>query len=192
MGNSQYVIALSATTWLTVSNGNGWTGTWRTTTAGRVNGVPSPSAWQKVYNFEHIHGSFQPTYVDGVLYMPGLWNPDPASLNQQMGGVLRSADMGNTWQASYTTNAFAYMSNVAATASRLYTFNYDQGGGPVSNCASAPRGNSPVWIQYTCPAGMSGYLPPYSSATSFDGANNRGVLVLGVGLDIWRLVESPR
>jgi hypothetical protein len=190
MGNSQYVIALDATTWLTVSNGNGWTGTWRTTTAGLVNAVPSPTAWEKVYNFEHIHGSFQPTYVDGALYMPGLWNPDPATLNQQMGGVLRSTDKGKTWQASYTTNAFSYMANTVATASRLYAFNYADGQ-PPSNCASAPRGSSPVWTSYPCPAGMTGYLPPYSSASTHDSAGKRSMVVLGIGQDIWRLVESP-
>jgi len=192
MGNSEYVIALDATTWITVSNGNGWTGTWRTTTAGRVNGVTNPAAWEKVYNFEHIHGSFQPTYVDGALYMPGLWNPDPATLNQQMGGVLRSTDKGKTWQPSYTTNAFSYMANTVATPSRLYTMNYDQAGGQPNNCASAPRTNPPVWAAYPCPTGMAGYLPPYSSAATYDSAGKRALVVLGVGLDIWRLVESAK
>ena len=56
-GEGHYVAFVDSNTWLAVSIAFGPAGgTWRTTTAGRVNGVPDPAAWTKVADIYHNHG----------------------------------------------------------------------------------------------------------------------------------------
>jgi hypothetical protein len=180
MGDSHYIVALDESTWLAIAQGSDhMNGIWRTTTAGRVEGVVSPDAWEKVDPHEHLHGAFQ-GFVDprsGSVYMPGR------------AGIRRSDDRGATWDWELhhvpgETFAPAWVSNITATDRYLYASNLFD---PL--LYRGPRDGDGEWEIYApTPEAMTTGPAPFGYATSFDGRH--WIIVLGAaGSGIWRYVE---
>ncbi|HZX93216.1 MAG TPA: hypothetical protein VFE90_01780 [Myxococcales bacterium] len=174
-GQGHYIYFIDSNTWLVNSIAFGATGgTFRTTTAGRKNGVPDPTAWTKVLDAYHTHGGAQ-SFVDpqnGVIYSPSV------------GGMWRSEDHGATWAKVYGQD----MSSVFATPNYLYGTNYYLNGTASVYYVRSPRGDGKTWTQYTNPTGMGGW-GPFWGGVSYDGShwvmvtpnNNSG---------LWRYIEA--
>jgi len=182
-GDSHYVYATDPNTWILVAGRSG-PGTYRTTTAGRVNGVISEAAWTQVNNFTHSHGSFTP-FIDkknDVLYFPGE-NDFPVQ------GVRRSADHGATWVSIYDKSPVGML---IGTGSHMYASWL--GGNSV---LSGAIGDTPNFMS-SMPAGFTGSVPPYGAATSFDGHHwvaivaqyltSQNNMATGNG-ELWRYIE---
>lgn len=173
IGQSHYMIIVDASTWLTIAqDSGGLDGVWKTSTAGRVGGVPSTAAWRRVDAHEHMHGAFQ-GYVDpanGTIYLPGFH------------GIRRSTDRGETWSWSYQTGSYA--TNLIATGSFIYS-NYFYG----PDLRRSARSDGTSFTTYTTvPAGMTTGSAPLGSAASFNGTN--WVIVSShQATGIWRYVE---
>ncbi len=172
IGNSHYLVALDASTWVVIAQDNsGANGIWKTTTAGRVSGAVSTSAWKNVDTLEHPHGSFQ-AYVDpavGTMYFPGR------------GGIKRSDDHGDTWKFVQTNSG--YTSSIAASAKYFYS-SFREG----PTLLRADRSDDMTWASYgDTPATLLG-PPPLGTALSYDGQH--WIMVMGGGLSgLWRYVE---
>jgi hypothetical protein len=186
-GDSHYVYAVDATTWVLIA-GWGGPGIYRTTTAGRVNGVISESAWTQVSTFTHAHGSFTPWFdaKGGSLYFPG-------SGVFPIQGIQQSSDGGATWTSVFSKTPVGW---VVGTQKWMYA---SELGGPdvLRATTSAPS----QWTAQAPAPGPDwwGEFPPYGVATSFDGQhsiivaaaydqtmNNGPPMVNG---DIWRYIE---
>ncbi len=185
-GDSHYIYAVDATTWLLIA-GWGGPGIYRTTTAGRVNGQISEAAWTQVGNFTHHHGSFTPWRdpTSGALYFP-------VNGTFPIQGVRRSIDKGATWTVVYDK---ANVGAVVGTANTLYVFPFGS-----TNVLKAPLSNPSMLTPLDpAPGGdYDGVIPPYGLAASFDG--QRSVIlaamywqrtngVLTANGEIWRYVE---
>jgi hypothetical protein len=184
-GDSHYVYAIDPQTWVLIS-GWGGPGTYRTTTAGRLNGTISQSAWTQVSTFTHQHGSFTPWFdaANGDLYFPGN-GVFPIQ------GVQKSHDGGATWASIYSASGVGAL---VATKKTLYAT--DLGGGvlsaPLTATSTLAAAMPPVTLAWGGP-------PPYGAASSFDGqhsivvvasyavsVNNGPVTANG---DVWRYIE---
>jgi hypothetical protein len=170
IGQSHYMVVLDPTTWLSVAQDS--SGVWKTSTGGRIGGVPNTAAWKRVDFMEHFHGSFQ-AFVDtsnNSIYVPGLH------------GIRKSIDRGETWSWAHQNSG--YLSNVVATGNYIYT---DYVFGP--DLRRAPRSTGSGFVSYTTtPSAMREGTGPYGAAASFNGSN--WVIVAGhQTYGIWRLVE---
>lgn len=167
MGASHYMVIVDAETWLAVSED---TGIFKTSTAGRVNGRPSPSAWKKVDDMPHYHGSMQAQIVNGVIYIPGN------------GGIKRSTDKGDTWEYVYQSD---WMSGVVATGRFLYA---DYMLGP--NLLRSPINDGENWTKYCeTPSQLDNGSNDYGLAAATDG--QRWYIVSGnFTAGLWRYVEE--
>ncbi|MDX2055806.1 MAG: hypothetical protein SFV15_25610 [Polyangiaceae bacterium] len=140
------MIIVDAQTWLLVAQDDfdsSQRGIWRTTTAGRKDGVISPDAWIDVHAMPHFHGSMSNVIVDGVIYLAGR------------DGILRSRDRGATW--TNVCSSCGYMSGLVATNTYLYAdfMLADQQSGAVK-LLRARRDADTQWDTYTNrPAGLS-------------------------------------
>jgi hypothetical protein len=176
-GQSNYAMAIDKDIWIVVGQWQSNTqGTWRTTTAGRLNGAISTAAWTQVSHCEHGHGCWQ-GYVDPTT--KAVYNTGTAGTSY---GVFRSLDSGATWENVYAGDA----SHLVATEQYLYS---DYLLGP--NLKRAPRANPTAWSSYgAAPSGMTGELGPGTSthAAATDGSNWY-VLAAMNGGGIWRFVE---
>jgi hypothetical protein len=185
-GNSHYVIPISGTTWGVISQG-GTGGLWLTTTAGRTGGTAgekyrdgtiSTSAWTKVGNYEHVHGSYQDRVLpDGRIFIAA-----------DTTGAL-STDQGATWQ---TITGSPHMSNMMVTDSYIYT-NYAFG----ADMARAPLDNPfGTWETNWVPP-PNGYLAggsPYGAAASYNASADRWILIASSwkGIPLMKYVEPPQ
>jgi hypothetical protein len=172
-GASQYVIPVDKDVWITVAQmHDGKNGTWKTSTAGRVNGAVSTSAWKLVDPFEHLHASFQ-FYIDpmsGTIYAPGY------------GGIRSSKDKGETWTWAHRVGD--YYSNVIGTPRYLYGSNLY---GP--KLIRASKSNDTAWASYTTqPAALTQGPPPFGTTAVFDGMH-WVVVMTAEKKGIWRYVE---
>jgi hypothetical protein len=150
---------------------------WRTTSAGRIDGVVTPAAWSRIDPHEHLHGSFQGLVDprDGIVYMPGR------------AGIKRSADRGDTWEWELhyvpgETYSPEWVSNIVATDRYLYASNLFD---PL--LYRGVRGGE--WELYApTPDAMDQGPGVFGCASSFDGTH--WVLVMGAaGSGMWRYVE---
>jgi hypothetical protein len=187
-GDSHYVYAIDAKTWVLIA-GWGGPGIYRTTTAGRVNGVISESAWTQVSTFTHEHGSFTP-WLDtktNELYFPG-GGVFPIQ------GIQRSGDGGATWTSVFSNAPTGW---VVGTQKWLYA---SEAGGPdVLRALPSDLTQWPAMTPAPGPAWLGG-LPPYGVVTTFDGQHSiivsaayaQSPMVNGmptVNGDIWRYIE---
>lgn len=197
VGTSHYVIPIGATTWAVIAQDNGGkNGIWRTTTAGRTGGTAgakfrdgtiSTSAWMKVDDIEHVHGSHQNVVAkDGTIYVTGWTNG------------ARSTDGGATF-TKFTNGSWApplqyqqsTMSNLAITDRYIYT-NYMLS----PTLARAPLDN-PIgaanWDVAYCetPAAMTDGGSPFGSRASYNATAGRWVILAGSSTGIWKYVEAP-
>lgn len=197
VGTSHYVIPISGTTWAVIAQANnGQNGIWRTTTAGRTGGTAgakfrdgtiSASAWTKVDDLEHVHGSHQNVVrPDGTIYVTGWTNG------------ARSTDHGATFQ-KFTTGNWAdphqfeqsVMSNLAVTDRFVYT-NYMLQPTLARAPVSSPIGEAQWNIGYcTTPAGMTQGGSPFGSNASYNATSGRWVILAGTPNGIWKYVEAP-
>jgi hypothetical protein len=167
-GSSDYPVVIDSQTWLIVNEEDA---VWRTTTAGRVNGVVSPDAWTRVSSAGHTHGSFQAFVTPEAIYIPGK------------GGIFRSTDKGATWDNVYDVGQ-NFMDSVIGTERYLYANAFYA---PELKRASADTGSD--WEDYTdLPGGMGQGPAPHGAATSFDGSN-WVVITANDDSGIWRYVE---
>jgi hypothetical protein len=186
-GDSQYVYAVDANTWVLIS-GYGGPGTYRTTTAGRVNGAISESAWSPVSTFTHEHGSFTPWHdaATGDLYFPG-GGVFPIQ------GVQTSHDDGATWTSVYSASPIG---GLVATRKSMFAFEFGD-----STLLSTPLTDTTMLADVTPPPIASwGGVPPYGVASSSDGQHsviiaaaydqqtNNGPPIVTNG-DVWRYIE---
>jgi hypothetical protein len=179
-GDSHYVYAVDATTWILVA-GWGGPGTYRTTTAGRnANGQISESAWTKVDDMTHSHGSFTPWYdaANQHLYFPceGVF---------PLQGIRRTSDGGATWDNVYETTPVGML---VGTKDWLYAGRL--GSATILRSAVAAT----LELSPMRPVeGFLGNVPPYGVASSFDG--ERWVILAATYMrddangEIWRYVE---
>jgi hypothetical protein len=198
VGTSHYVIPISGTTWAVIAQSNdGRNGIWRRTTAGRVGGTEamsyrdgtiSTSAWTRVHDLEHAHGSHQNRILgDGTILVTGWTN----------GAV--STDRGATW-TNFTEGSWAgdhmfessQMTNLATTDRYVYT-----------NFLSSPTlARAPLdalvgaenWDVEYCerPEGFEVGGAPFGMASSFSAGTDRWVIVAGAyDGTIWKYVEPP-
>lgn len=180
MGTSHYVIPVSGTTWVVISQEEG-PGMWRTTTAGRVGGTAeqkfrdgtiSPEAWTQVDPHSHFHGSHQSIFLDGAWYVPGITS------------MKKSTDDGATWQ--FVVEHFN-ISEVTATDKYFYG---SWGGDP--SLSRAPRDDESAWIANFVekPAGMGSGTSPYAMSSGFDPDSGHWVVLMGsYDTGLWRYVE---
>jgi hypothetical protein len=141
-GVSHYVTILDSTTWLCVGQDPG--PVWRTTTAGRVNGVPSFSAWTNVLGHGHLHGGWEPCVdtTNHAIYFALI-----------AGGLWRSGDNGVTWKNEYdgTPNNQWVGCSVTMVGQDLWA---DIGASYGINFIRASRSDPTTWTPQTPPAGM--------------------------------------
>lgn len=149
-GDSHYVYAIDAVTWLIIAGESTGGGLRRTTTAGRVDGKISEDAWTQVDDLEHLHGAFTPWYDEKskTLYFPGK------------AGIRASSDGGATWQPIFDQP----MSTLAATGTTLFA---NQQGSP--KMWQAPVDNPASLAETPMPAGWGNNVPPYGATSIFDG-----------------------
>lgn len=181
IGTSHYVMPMSAATWCVIAQSNdGANGIWRTTTAGRVGGSVSPLAWTKVSSAEHAHGSFTPARTaSGVWYAPA-WVE-----------IVKSSDLGATWDAVASGNWPGTFQGVrataiAATAAHLY-LNYFSD----STQARATLADDTQWDLAYAPATDALGSNPFGSASALDAASGSWVVLMGDharGI-VWRYFE---
>lgn len=167
-GASDYPVVIDSQTWLIVNEAEGL---WRTTTAGRVNGVVSPDAWTRVSGVGHTHGSFQAFVTPEAIYLPGR------------GGIFRSEDKGATWDNVLNLGG-NYMDSVIGTERYLYANAFYA---PELKRATVAAGDD--WKDYAdLPGSMNTGPAPHGAAASFDGTN-WVVLTANDGDGIWRYRE---
>jgi hypothetical protein len=171
IGNSHYMMIMDKNIWCSIAQQNGGVnGIWRTTTAGRVNGVIDTAAWTKVDPLEHMHGSFL-SYTDpatGFVFAPG------------QGGIKRSTDQGATWSWVYQMGS--YVSNVFSTDRYLYASLTGTG------VLRADKTNPTQWTTDATAPSFGSSPSPYGTATAFDGTN--WIICMGAKTyGLWRYVE---
>jgi hypothetical protein len=175
MGTSHYVIPISGTTWAVISQDKG---VFLTTTAGRVGGTPaqkyrdgmiSASAWKKVDDMSHAHGSHQNMFLDGAWYVTG------------MSEAKKTTD-GATWQTIASGFSFT---GIAATATYLYGIGY---GG---NLSRAPRSQETKWdTGYVKPSSLSNGPSPYGNISGYDTNKHQWVVMMAPwDTGLWRYAE---
>jgi photosystem II stability/assembly factor-like uncharacterized protein len=167
-GASHYAVAIDAVTWLVIGEDDF---VWRTTTAGRIDGVVSPDAWEVVLSAGHTHGSFQAFLTPTAVYVP------------VRGGIYRSLDEGATWTNVYDTGN-DFVDNVIGTSNHLYSNAFYA---PDLKRASGTMDT--VWSDYTpLPSGMALGPAPMGATATFDG--QRWVIVTANDdAGMWRYVE---
>lgn len=179
-GQSQYMTIIDKNTWIIQSQ---WVsnacGIWRTTTGGRIAGVPSTSAWQQVSVIEHAHGQWQGYYdpASKIVYTTGVntgWQT----------GVFRSLDLGATWILA------SQFSTTDLVATGNYIYAGDCGGPP--NLMRTKRSDGVNWTSYcSTPDSMTGLgASPASIVSSYNGTN---WIIVGTSCTpggLWRYVES--
>lgn len=178
MGTSHYVIPMSATTWCLI---NQETGTWRTTTAGRIGGTAakkyrdgtiSTRAWKKVDDIFHFHGSYHSVLVDGVWYVAGVKT------------VKKTSDLGATWHSVISNFD---ISAVTATDKFLYG-----AWGFQPALSRAPRNDETKWQHGYAknPQGMSVGPGPFGMGSAYDPKLGRWVVLIASWKSgLWRYVE---
>lgn len=171
--------------WLAQITG-GSIGTWRTTNGG------TSATWSRVSTNEHAHGCCQIYQVgqndglakSGVMYMAG----DYAN-NGGYGGVLRSADYGQTWSTVGANFIGSGDSVVWGTASKIYTmYSWAQGLGSVigANYQIASQPGTGTWSTSSVPSGMQ--TASGQTAVANNGSHNIFVAACW-GYGLWRYVE---
>lgn len=178
MGTSHYVIPVSGTTWVVISQEEG-PGMWRTTTAGRVGGTAeqkfrdgtiSPEAWTQVDPHSHFHGSHQSIFVDGAWYVPGITS------------MKKSTDDGATWQ--FVVQQFN-ISEVTATENYFYG-----SWGNAPSLSRAPRSDESNWQYIDTPSEMGNGTSPYAMSSGRDPESGQWFVLLGsYNTGLWRYVE---
>jgi hypothetical protein len=175
-GSGAYFMATATHgTWLMIGMAfGGDTGTWRTTTCGRLpdcDGTPDGAAWTKVDDMNHFHGAFQ-SFLDhrtGWLYVP------------TGSGIRRSRDDGATWEQAH---AAGWLSGVVATERNLYASSHLD-----PSLFRAAREPGTEWERYTeAPEAMTFGSTPQGNASSSD-CDRWVVLMATDDSGIWRYVE---
>lgn len=187
MGTSHYVMASGASTWMVIAqDNNGANGIWRTTTAGRVGGAVSPSAWTQVArngdggigtNAEHAHGSFTPLSLGDAGWYAPAWRT-----------IVRSPDQGATWSDLFPGDSWAHPPNppfrgsqtTGLTATRSFAYsNYFLGSGGTdrgnARAAVANVNAASAWYQANVDAGAGSWFTSIPSGMNSHGANPLGM-----------------
>lgn len=165
-GSSHYAFAFDAVTWLLISQETE-VGTFRTTTAGRVDGKISPEAWHKVDAGGHCHGAFTPWVdpTDCSVYFP------------TSSGLMRTRDQGATWEKVSDTGC-----TVSGTPNLLFVSSLFNDNGYRLDMRTTP----PTKLDFKFPTGWQG-IAPYGSASSFDEERNEWVIhATQYGGGVWR------
>ncbi len=196
--NSDYVLGISATNWIAISQDN--VGIYRTTTAGRDNnGNISQSAWNLTSQNESYPNQPPKTYASGLAHMHGNFTPYVDFANGDIyfagaGGVVCSSDQGANWHLIMDGNA----SQVFGTPNYLYA-----SFAGASAMWRLPKGcNNPTIdhnyypLMTNIPSAWTSSVTPYGIATSYNGSNwiiNMSLYNGGPGGngEIWRFVEPP-
>jgi hypothetical protein len=166
-GSSHYAVAIDPWTWLVMAEEELL---YRTTSAGRADGSPSPGAWELVSDVGHTHGSFQAFVGPEAIYAPGR------------GGIIRSTNSGETWTNVY--DGASYMDSVIGTERHLYANAFYE-----PSLRRATRADGTDWEEYAeRPEGMSLGPAPHGAAASFDG-EHWVILTANDDAGIWRYVE---
>jgi hypothetical protein len=170
-GSGHYFMIVDSQTWLTISIANGsGDAVFKTTTAGRVDGNVSATAWKEVDEVAHTHGSFEYVIADGAIYAPSN------------AGIRRSTDQGETWES--VLDGVGEMSTIVATGEHLYGDAFY-----TPKLLRATKSDGTDWASYG--SGSAPWNPgpaPGGVASSFDGEH--WVIVTGNDdAGIWRYVE---
>lgn len=195
MGTSHYVIPVSGTTWCVISQE---AGVWRTATAGRVGGTAankyrdgtiSTSAWEKVSDHFHAHGSYTPLKVGNAWYSPGYDGGE--------GSIWKSSDDCKTWTnlvpgyywPAPPNNAFMNKNatGLAATAKYLYSNTFV--GPEIARAAISADTN---WVRNytTTPAALQGNGGnPMGNASTFHRASGHWMVFMATDVGVWRYIE---
>jgi hypothetical protein len=195
IGTSHYVIPVSATTWCVISQE---AGVWRTATAGRTGGTAaqkyrdgtiSTSAWERVSDHYHAHGSYTAVKVGNAWYSPGY---DPGE-----GSIWKSTDDCKSWTnlvpgyywPSPPNGAFMNKNatGLAATGKYLYSNSFL---GP--ELARAPIANDTQWLRnYTAtPEAMKGEGGlPMGNASTLHKASGHWMVFMATSNGVWRYIE---
>lgn len=188
IGTSHYVIPISASTWAVIAqDNNGDNGIWRTTTAGRMGGTISTSAWAKVDSLEHAHGSHQNVVLDdGTILVTGNTN---GAISKDHGATWTHFTEMSAWSPPHQFES-SQMTNLAVTDRYVYTnfmANTVMARAPIDNVVGAAQ-----WDIAYCdkPAGLTVGGAPFGMASSFDARNGAWVIIAGSYADgIWKYVE---
>ena len=190
IGTSHYVMPISGTTWCVIAqSNNGASGIWRTTTAGRIGGTAaakfrdgtiSATAWSKVSDVEHVHGSFQAWRTpSGAWYAPG-WTT-----------IAKSTDDGATWVPLVSGNwpgTFngVDISSIVATGKYVYGNSFIE-----TTQARAALNDDANWdLSYSAPTTANG-SNPYGTAVGYSASIGSYVILMGDhnhGV-VWRYIE---
>jgi hypothetical protein len=172
-GTSHYAFGFDAETWIVIPQQFDAPGAmYRTTTAGRVDGVISTEAWTQVDTSLHCHGAFTP-WIDPT---------DCSVVIAGSEGTKRTFDQGATWELVDPNGACTvsgspdlwFISGLFSPSARRLDIREE----PV---ASTPYDFGGDWQG----------IPPYGTATAWDEANAQWViLATQYGGGVWRITVA--
>lgn len=172
-GTSHYAFGFDAETWIVIPQQFDAPGAmYRTTTAGRVDGVISTEAWTQVDTSLHCHGAFTP-WIDPTDCSVAIAGSE---------GTKRTFDQGATWELVDPNGACTvsgspdlwFISGLFSTSARRLDIREE----PV---ASTPFDFEGDWQG----------IPPYGTATAWDEANAQWViLATQYGGGVWRMTVA--
>jgi hypothetical protein len=190
VGTSHYVIPISGTTWCVIAqSNNGDSGIWRTATAGRIGGTAamkfrdgtiSASAWAKVSDVEHVHGSFGAWKIaDGTWYVAG-WDD-----------IAKTVDQGATWIKLVSGNwpgTFEGVQTSAIVATGRFLYGNSFVG---TTQARALISDDTNWVRdYSAPVSANG-SNPYGTSVAYAASIGSYVILMGDHTHgvVWRYIE---
>lgn len=169
-GTSHYAFGFTADTWIVIPQQFDAPGAiYRTTTAGRLQGVITPDAWQQVDTSLHCHGGFTP-WIDPTDCSVAIAGSE---------GVKRTYDQGATWEQIAGGNNGCTIAGSPDLwfVSGLFT-TYAQR----IDVREAP----PVAVPYDHAPDWQG-VPPFGAASAWNEATGQWViLVTQYGGGVWR------
>jgi hypothetical protein len=190
----------AASTDLAMSGGKSWypffidTGT-AATTRGRWIVLPQPTGggvgtwftanggaqWTHVETNEHPHGNSQIYQKAGIVFMAGIYGSGGG-----MGGVYRSADLGQTWTHVANNHESAIVWGTPTKLYAMYGWAAGTLGDVFTNYQVGPQPGMTGWVDVATPAAMT--QGPSSEATTYDGSHYVFVASMW-NAGLWRYVE---
>lgn len=170
-GTSHYAFGFDADTWIVIPQEFDAPGAvYRTTTAGRQDGVITTAAWTQVDTSLHCHGGFTPWIdpTDCSLFIVGSE------------GVKRSSDRGASWEMVYPGHGCT----ISGSPDLLFISDLFKPDAVRLDLRESP----PAAVPFQFEPDWSG-ITPFGTASAYDAANDRWViLATQYGGGVWRTV----